>query len=76
MHKCIVCHGEELREELVDEMFKVYGRYVQVKGIPSTVCGHCGERSFSSETTEKVRQLVRGQAPSTKSVTMRVYKFA
>ena len=76
MHKCIVCHGEELREELTEEVFKVDSRYLKVEGIPSTVCGRCGERSFSRETTEKVRLLVRGQAPSAKSVTMQVYKFA
>ena len=51
-------------------------RYLKVEGIPSTVCGRCGERSFSRETTEKVRLVVRGQAPSAKSVTMQVYKFA
>ena len=76
MFTCIVCRGTDSRDRLVDEVFKVDGRYVQVKGSPSTVCVHCGEKSFSSETTEKVRQLVRGQAPSTKSVTMRVYEFA
>ena len=75
MHKCIVCHGEELREELTEEVFKVDSRYLKVEGIPSTVCGRCGG-SFSRETTEKVRLLVRGQAPSAKSVTMQVYKFA
>ena len=76
MHKCIVCHGEELREELTEEVFKVDSRYLKVEGIPSTVCGRCGERSFNRETTEKVRLLVRGQAPSAKSVTMQVYEFA
>ena len=76
MFTCIVCHAKESREELVDEVFKVDGRYVLVGGVPSTVCSRCGERSFSRETTEKVRDMVHGDAPATRSVPMQVYEFA
>ena len=76
MSTCIVCHAEESREEPADEVFKVDGRYVLVEGVPSTVCSRCGERTFSRETTEKVRAMVHGDAPATRSVPMRVYEFA
>ena len=76
MFTCMVCHAEASREELVDEVFKVDGQYVLVGGVPSTVCSRCGERSFSRETTEKVRLMVHGEAQATKSVPMRVYEFA
>ena len=62
MFTCIVCNAGESLNESVEEVFKVDGRYVLVDGVPSTVCRRCGERSFSRETTEKVRQLVHGQA--------------
>lgn len=75
MGVCVVCHAEERREERVDEVFKVDGRYVLVTGAPSTVCGRCGERSFSRETTEKVRLMVHGGAPAARSVPMRVYEY-
>ena len=76
MFTCGVCRGQDSRSELVDEVFQVYGRYVLVGGVPSTVCQRCGERSFSRETTEKVRQLVHGEAKVAKSAPMQVYEFA
>ena len=76
MFTCSVCHGEDGREELADEVFRVDGQYVLVDGVPSTVCDRCGERSFTRETTEKVRQLVHGRVPAAKSIPMRVYEFA
>ena len=60
----------------MEDVFKVDGRYVRVDGVPATVCCRCGERSFTSETTEKVRQLVHGQTPASKSVAMQVYEYA
>ena len=76
MFTCGVCHGNEGHGEFVEEVFRVDGRYVLVGGVPSTVCQRCGERSFSRETTEKVRQLVHGEAKAAKSVPMQVYDFA
>ena len=75
MSACIVCSSTETGTETVEEVFKVDGRYVLVGGVPSTVCQRCGERSFSRETTEKVRQLVHGQAEAAKSVPMQVYEL-
>ena len=76
MFTCGVCHGNEGHGEFVEEVFRVDGRYVLVGGVPSTVCQRCGERSFSRETTEKVRQLVHGEAKAANSVPMQVYDFA
>ncbi len=71
-----VCRGSDSHEELVDEAFKVNGRYVLVGGVPASVCQRSGERSFSRETTEKVRLLVHGQAATARSVPLQVYEFA
>ena len=76
MFTCGVCHGNEGHGEFVEEVFRVDGRYLLVGGVPSTVCQRCGERSFSRETTEKVRLLVHGEAKAAKSVPMQVYDFA
>ncbi len=76
MFKCVVCHGADSREELVDEVFEVDGRYLRVDGVPSTVCRRCGERSFSRQTTERVRLLVHGSASAARTVAMPVYEFA
>lgn len=76
MFKCVVCHGADSREELVDEVFEVDGRHLRVDGVPSTVCRRCGERSFSRQTTERVRHLVHGSASATRTVAMPVYEFA
>ena len=76
MPACPVCHAEESREELIDEVFRVDGQYVLVGGIPAVVCARCGEQAFSRETTEKVRAMVHGKAKATKSVPMQVFDFA
>lgn len=76
MRRRVVCHGADSREELVAEVFKVDGRYVLVGGVPASVCQRCGERSFSRQTTEKVRLLVHGQATAARSVPLQVYEFA
>ena len=76
MFTCIVCSADQSLTELVEEVFKVDGRYVLVGDVPASVCQRCGERSFSRETTEKVRLLVHGQAAAARSVPLQVYEFA
>ena len=76
MFTCVVCSAKESREELVDEVFQVDGRYVLVKGVPAEVCARCGEQAFSRETTERVRLMVHGEAKATASVPMQVFDFA
>jgi YgiT-type zinc finger domain-containing protein len=73
---CVVCDATESREELVDEVFCIEGQYVLVGGIPAEVCVRCGEQSFSRETAERVRMLVRDEADVEAEVSMRVYEFA
>ena len=75
MATCIVCSADQSLTELVEEVFRVDGRYVLVGDVPATVCQRCGERSFSRETTEKVRLLVHEQATAAKSVPLHVYEF-
>ena len=73
---CPVCSANESREDLVDEVFCIEGQYVLVGGIPAEVCVRCGEQSFSRETAERVRMLVRDEADVEAEVSMRVYEFA
>ena len=76
MFTCSVCGAEESREELVDEVFRIDGKYVLVDHIPASVCARCGEETFSRETTERVRLLVHGKAKPTKSIALKVFEFA
>lgn len=72
---CNVCKAEENHIEFVEKVFKVDGCYVLVGGVPSQVCKRCGERSFSRETTEKVRFMVHEQSDAVKSVPIQVYEY-
>ena len=76
MFTCAVCHANEGRDELVDEVLRVDEQYVLVGGIPAVVCARCGEEAFSRETTEKVRLMVHGEAKATTSISMQVFDFA
>ena len=75
MFTCPVCNSQESRDELVEEIFQIDGKYVLVDRIPATVCVRCGEETFSRETTEKIRLMVHGQAKPTKSLALEVFEF-
>lgn len=76
MSKCLVCGAEESRNEFVDEVFQVDGKYVLIDHVPASVCTRCGEETFSRETTEKVRLLIHGQAKPVRSVALEVFEYA
>ena len=76
MSTCSICGAREGRDEFVEEVFRIDGKYVLVDHIPARVCARCGEETFSRETTERVRLMVRGQAKPTKSIALKVFEFA
>jgi YgiT-type zinc finger domain-containing protein len=75
MFECHVCHARESRQELVDELFHIDHKPVMVEHIPATVCARCGEKTFSRETTEKIRLIVHGGAKPVKAITMDVFAY-
>jgi YgiT-type zinc finger domain-containing protein len=74
--QCQVCGSEQMREELVNEVFLIDGKIILVENIPAKVCAHCGEATFSRETTEKIRRMVHGEAQPVKSIQVDVFAFA
>ena len=76
MFQCHNCGSNEAREEFVDEVFKLNGKHVLVESIPAKVCVRCGDRTFSRETTERIRRIVHGQLEPAKSVVMDVFEYA
>ena len=76
MFHCHVCGHNAAKTELVSEVFNLDGRRVLVENIPALVCKHCGEATFSRETTELVRQTVHGAGHPVKTVSMDVFAMA
>ena len=76
MFRCHVCGATEARQALVDEVFVIDGRHVLVEGIPGSVCTRCGEATFSRDTTERIRRMVRGEAQPVRAVAMKVFAYA
>ncbi|MBZ0167814.1 hypothetical protein MELA_02898 [Candidatus Methylomirabilis lanthanidiphila] len=73
MFTCHVCGHTAARSEFVSEVFTIDGRRVLVEHIPAQVCQRCGEATFSRETTEQIRQLVRGAGQPIKTVPLEVF---
>jgi HTH-type transcriptional regulator/antitoxin MqsA len=73
MFKCHVCGSTASRDELLSEVFTVDDRRVLVERIPGQVCERCGEPTFSSATTEKVRRLVHGEGRPVRTVPLDVF---
>ena len=76
MFSCVVCGAKEDSEEVVDDVFCVSGQNVLVRGIPAVTCTRCGDQTFSSESAERVRVMVHGEARADKAVPKQVYEFA
>ena len=75
MFHCHVCGSSESREDFVDEVFHLNGKHVLVERIPASVCARCGDKTFSRETTERIRQLVHGKAQPLRAISMDVFEF-
>jgi HTH-type transcriptional regulator / antitoxin MqsA len=73
MFTCHVCGSTAARDELLSEVFTVDGRRVLVERIPAQVCERCGEPTFSSATTEKVRRLVHGEGRPVRTIPLDVF---
>ena len=76
MFNCHVCGHNAAKTEVVSEVFNVTGRRVLVEKIPALVCEHCGEATFSRETTEQIRRMVHGASHPIKTVPMDVFALA
>jgi YgiT-type zinc finger domain-containing protein len=75
MFRCHVCGSTEAKETFVDEVFHIDHKHFLVERIPATVCGRCGEKIFSRETTERIRRMIHGEAKPVKSVSMDVFAY-
>ena len=70
MFRCHVCSSTAAREDFVNEVFAIGDRRVLVEHIPAQICSRCGEATFSSATTEKVRRLVHGEGNPVRTIAM------
>ena len=75
MFKCHVCGSTIAKSEFVSEVFTIDDRRALVEHIPALVCEHCGEATFSRETTEKIRRLVHDARPA-RTVPLEVFALA
>ncbi len=76
MFNCHVCGHNAAKSELVSEVFNLDGRRVLVENIPTLVCEHCGEATFSRETTERIHRMVHGAGRPVKTVPLDVFAMA
>jgi HTH-type transcriptional regulator / antitoxin MqsA len=75
MFKCQVCGSNNSHIEYVSEVFNLNGKFHLVESIPAKVCDHCGEESFSRETTERIRVMLHGHPQPVRSVSLDVFSF-
>ena len=75
MSKCHVCGSSEEHLTEVSEVFQIDGKFFLVENIPAMVCSRCGEETFSRETTERIRSMLRGNAKPINSVPLDVFSY-
>jgi YgiT-type zinc finger domain-containing protein len=76
MFKCLVCGHTTAKAEFVSEVFTMGSRRVLVEHIPAQVCEHCGEGTFSRETTEAIRRLVHDAKRPLRTEPLEVFELA
>ena len=76
MFRCHVCGSIEQRDDYVTEIFYIENKPIMVEHIPAAICMHCGEETFSRETTEKIRRLVHGEAKPVRTISMDIFAYA
>ncbi len=75
MFRCHICGSQQAQENLVNEVFHLGDKPVLVEHIPAMVCIHCGEITFSRQTTEQIRQMVHSKVKPTKTISIDVFDF-
>ncbi len=75
MFTCQACGGTDSEMELVEEVFRVKGKFLLVEEIPAEVCSACGDPTYSRETTDKIERMVNGGAQPIRSIKVPVYRF-
>ncbi|MCI0698216.1 YgiT-type zinc finger protein [candidate division KSB1 bacterium] len=76
MFQCHVCGSTKAYEDFVDEVFLIDNKHFLVERIPALVCERCGEKTFSRETTERIRRMIHGDSKPVKSVSIDVFAYA
>jgi HTH-type transcriptional regulator / antitoxin MqsA len=76
MYRCHVCGCGASHERCVREVYRVDGRPVIVEAIPAVVCDRCTDATFTSETTERVRRMVREDTRPNRSINVHVFASA
>ena len=76
MFRCHVCGNTTAKSAFVSEIFTIDERRVLVEHIPAQVCERCDEAVFSSETTEKIRNLIHESGRPLKTVPLDVFALA
>jgi HTH-type transcriptional regulator / antitoxin MqsA len=75
MFKCHVCQSEDSHTALVNEIFRIEGKFYLVENIPAIVCSRCGEEIFDRDTTERIRAMLHGSAKPMKSIAVDVFSY-
>jgi len=54
--KCVVCHGEDIQEQRVEEEMRS-GKDIVLAPVTCLVCQTCGERYFDTATMRRLETL-------------------
>ena len=72
---CDVCGHTDFRRDKVNKTFTVGEKLMVVKGIPTEVCVHCDEPSFTAQVAEQLRRLVHEPHKPDRIISAEVLQF-
>ncbi len=66
---------ETFIERKVSYTLEVDGKFYVIENVPARVCVETGEQLFSSETVERLQQIIRGELQPKRIIETPVYEF-
>jgi HTH-type transcriptional regulator / antitoxin MqsA len=72
--KCIFC-GCKVEKRNVTFHYEDNNKYLFVENVPAEVCTSCGEKTYSSDVTDKLLKYSKEQSKPSKTIEVPVYSF-
>ena len=72
---CEVCGQHTFRDDKVDKTFQVNGKIIMVEDVPTTICTHCSDATFTAEVAEQLRRHIHEPHTPDRVIETEVFQF-
>jgi YgiT-type zinc finger domain-containing protein len=71
---CVFCGGPVVSKR-VSFIFDDEDQFIVIKNVPAEVCTHCGEKTYSPKTTDKILKFTKHRFKPVKTIKVPVFDY-